>query len=160
MTGVLMLIISLFFSSLVQAAVFGSFTGVALFFPAHALFGSLIMHRYSASLGAAWITIGALLIPQIGFSPIPLFSYVCCALVGVPLTQYVFASRSMYAMIGLACTFFLICIVPVVLFVRPLISWHANMLLFCSYVILSFLLARLAHAFERRFMTHTSSLFS
>ncbi len=75
------------------------------YIPLMLICGVLVMNRVHALHGALWLVLSGAMLESFGTAPGRLLAYVCSAVVGSLLAERVFATRSVYALIGLgACT--------------------------------------------------------
>ena len=78
------------------------------FLPFHLILGTLILHRGSETVGALWFLLTALIAPMIGFTQFSAWGYIAIAIAGPLLTKQLFTNRSVYALLGLGLTLFML----------------------------------------------------
>lgn len=70
--------------------------------------GVVVMHRSSPSYGAAWFALSALLLPRVSQDAGVWVAYLAVGVAGTLLMSRVFTNRSVYALLGLGATLYVI----------------------------------------------------
>lgn len=95
------LTITFLFTTLTAMTVVPSLPIPFVYTPLMLMTGLLVMHRIGVSPGVAWIVLGALMLEARGITPGWLFPMCMSALLAALLVERVFATRSVYALLGL-----------------------------------------------------------
>lgn len=90
-----------FFTSLIAVTVVPSLPAPLAYTPLVMITGLLTMHRVGVGPGVAWLALGGLFLSFTGIAPGAFVPHVVSALVAVLLVERVFATRSVYALLGL-----------------------------------------------------------
>ena len=108
MTRQFLLVILFFVTSIAQTSIMDSLVLPLNLFPLHLLVGILVLHRAGPELGASWFVASAFILPLFGFDAFPWYAYFAVAIAGVLFTTRIFTNRSVYALVGMSLSLYLI----------------------------------------------------
>lgn len=95
-------------TALIQVSLIHTLPDPYLTIPLHFIIGVIVLHRNDPVLGAIWFMAAGFFLSWVGFDHAVWWSYFLIAAVGYFLTHKVFASRSVYALIGLGTSMYFI----------------------------------------------------
>ncbi len=105
---VIMLIFVFFFCAVVQMSLINTLPEPFSLLPLHFLVGITVLHRAGYEYGFFWFISSSLILPLLGFEMAYFWTYWIIGVCGAFFSTKVFTTRSVYALIGLGSSLFVI----------------------------------------------------